>query len=207
MSSGLFNTGIDQEKVIGSLSLKGIIYGVTASMFVSLNSIYTEQALTVLDGNVWEVQLYHNLIACFVFIPMMCLFGEVQILLANQDILVQPMFWSLLLLSGVFACGIGYVTSLQIKFTSPLTHTISGTAKAAVQTVLATAVYHETKTFSWWLSNVIVLFSSAAYARVRQLEMITNKTNKNDNIKYKKLNNEHFTDASINTKHSQKLPI
>ena len=55
--------------------------------------------------------------------------------------------------------------------TSPLTHNISGTAKAAAQTVLATHVNAEIKSFWWWVSNAVVLIGSALYARVRQLEM------------------------------------
>ena len=35
------------------------------------------------------------------------------------------------------------MTGLQIKVTSPLTHNISGTAKAAAQTVLATQWFNE----------------------------------------------------------------
>ena len=35
------------------------------------------------------------------------------------------------------------MTGLQIKVTSPLTHNISGTAKAAAQTVLATQWFQE----------------------------------------------------------------
>lgn len=36
-------------------------------------------------------------------------------------------------ISGIMGYGIGLVTVLQIKATTPLTHNISGTAKAAVQ--------------------------------------------------------------------------
>ena len=50
-----------------------------------------------------------------------------------------------------------------------MTHNISGTAKAAAQTVIATQWYAEVKSFEWWLSNAVVLFGSAAYARVKQL--------------------------------------
>ena len=60
---------------------------------------------------------------------------------------------------------------MQIKVTSPLTHNISGTAKAAAQTVLATHWFAETKSSLWWFSNMVVLGGSMAYARVRQLEM------------------------------------
>ncbi len=88
-----------------------------------------------------------------------------------------------------------------MQVTSPLTHNISGTAKAAAQTVLATQVrglfmdrsisgiffhkmtlpcanvqiHSETKTVMWWVSNALVLAGSAAYARVRQLEMAARK--------------------------------
>jgi len=59
--------------------------------------------------------------------------------------------------------------------TSPLTHNISGTAKAAAQTVLATYINVEMKSFLWWTSNLVVLLGSAAYARVKQLEMAARK--------------------------------
>jgi GDP-fucose transporter C1 len=58
-----------------------------------------------------------------------------------------------------------------MQVTSPLTHNISGTAKACVQTVLATYWFNETKSLLWWFSNWVVLGGSAAYARVRQKEM------------------------------------
>merc|ERR1719414_876660 len=104
------------------------------------------------------------------FIPMMLVFGEFSVLMEFSG-LFSLTFWILMTLGGVFGCGIGYVTGLQVKVTSPLTHNISGTAKAAAQTVLATHVNAEIKSFWWWVSNFVVLMGSAAYARVRQLEM------------------------------------
>ena len=55
--------------------------------------------------------------------------------------------------------------------TSPLTHTISGTAKAAAQTVIATVFYNEHKDFMWWFSNIVILFGSGSYTQVRRQEM------------------------------------
>lgn len=57
------------------------------------------------------------------------------------------------------------------QVTSPLTHTISGTAKACAQTVIATSWYSEHKPFLWWVSNFTVLIGSMGYTRVKQLEM------------------------------------
>ena len=76
-----------------------------------------------------------------------------------------------MVIGGVLGFAIGYVTGLQIQVTSPLTHNISGTAKACAQTVIATSWYHEVKPLLWWTSNIVVLFGSAAYTQVRRWEM------------------------------------
>jgi GDP-fucose transporter C1 len=59
----------------------------------------------------------------------------------------------------------------MIKVTTALTHNISGSAKAAAQTVLAVIWYQEVKPVLWWFSNAIVLMGSACYTYVKQQEM------------------------------------
>nr|CAG4651918.1 EOG090X081X [Triops cancriformis] len=167
---GGFWLGVDQEGTIGTLSTVGMVYGILASLFVSLNSIYTKKVLPVVNQSVWLLGYYNNLNACLLFLPLMLLLGEYPTIFAFPGY-GNATFWALMTLGGVFGFAIGYVTGLQIQVTSPLTHNISGTAKACAQTVLATHWYRETKPFLWWLSNLVVLLGSAGYARVRQMEM------------------------------------
>ena len=47
---GGFYLGVDQEDQSGSFSLTGTIFGVLASLFVSLYSIYTKKVLPVVEG-------------------------------------------------------------------------------------------------------------------------------------------------------------
>ena len=63
--------------------------------------------------------------------------------------LFDPVFWGLMTLGGLFGFCMGYVTGWQIQATSSLTHNISGTAKAAAQTVMAVLWWHEAKSFMW----------------------------------------------------------
>ena len=56
--------------------------------------------------------------------------------------------------------------------TSPLTHNISGTAKACAQTVMATYYFMEIKPILWWVSNMVVLFGSGAYTQVSNLSKL-----------------------------------
>jgi len=171
---GGFYLGVDQEDQSGTFSLSGTIFGILASLFVSLFSIYTKKILPVVDGNIWLLAFYNNVNACILFIPLMVITGEFYIVSEFEN-LDSLEFWFMMFLGGLFGFAIGYVTGLQIKTTSPLTHNISGTAKAAAQTVLATYWFSEVKSGAWWFSNAVVLAGSAAYAMVRRQEMAAAK--------------------------------
>lgn len=116
------------------------------------------------------LNFYVNVYATFLFIPLMVFSGEIGRVLSYEH-LFEAWFWMALFGGGLCGFSIGYVTGLQIKVTSPLTHNISGTAKACAQTVMATHWNHENRSYLWWFSNLIVLLGSSLYARVKQLEM------------------------------------
>ena len=82
-------------------------------------------SLTPVDGNIWSLTFYNNVNACALFVPLMLVFGEVPIVV-GFDHLMSGHFWFLMTVGGIFGFAIGYVTGLQIKVTSPLTHNISG---------------------------------------------------------------------------------
>ncbi|XP_063853965.1 GDP-fucose transporter 1-like [Scylla paramamosain] len=178
---GGFWLGVDQESVSGSLSVMGVVFGVLASIFVSLNAIFTKKILPALDGSVWKLSYYNNVLASILFLPLMAVTGEgpaIYSLLTGAttttttaSTTTTTTFWGMMVLGGLFGFAIGYVTGLQIQVTSPLTHNISGTAKACTQTVLAMWWYQEVKTVLWWCSNWVVLAGSLAYTRVKQQEM------------------------------------
>lgn len=167
---GGFLVGVDQEGTSGELSYMGVAFGVLASLCVSLNAIYTKKVLPVVDNNIWRLQLYNNFNATFLFLPLMAICGDVNAMY-KFEMIASLYFWGMMFLGGIFGIAIGYVTGLQIKVTSPLTHNVSGTAKACAQTILSVTVNHEIKTPLWWVSNVMVLGGSTAYTVVKHSEM------------------------------------
>jgi GDP-fucose transporter C1 len=175
-----FFMGVDQEDVAGSLSVSGIVYGVLASLCVALNAIYTRRTLSVVGDSIWRLTLYNNINACFLFLPLMLFSGEIGNVAYFSGIL-SPYFWTMMSISGFFGFIMGYVTGWQIQATSPLTHNISGTAKAAAQTVMAVGYWQEYKPMLWWASNAIVLIGSAGYTKVQQDEM-KRKHNENSRL-------------------------
>ncbi|TPP61258.1 GDP-L-fucose transporter [Fasciola gigantica] len=163
-----YGSGVNIEGSLGSLSVLGACFGIGSSVTCALNSIMTAKCLPKLDGSVWRLTFYNNINAVVLLIPAVLLTETTA--LRNSVEIFNPWSWCVMLLSGLLGFAIGYVSALQIQVTSPLTHNVSGTAKAAAQTVLAVAIFQEVKSPSWWLSNLIVLLGSAAYAYVRQKE-------------------------------------
>jgi GDP-fucose transporter C1 len=149
-------------------SWTGSLFGIASSMFVALNGIYNKKALgeKELSGNIWRLSLYNNVTASLLFLPLIFLSGEWNVVLANWSVLSQPQFWLFQLAGGVFGFLIGIVTTLQIKVTGPLTHNISGTAKAGVQTLLALFIWKNPTTAMNLAGTAIVLLGSMIYTHV-----------------------------------------
>jgi len=145
-----FFLGVNQEQDSGGLSMLGVFFGISASICVALNSIFVKKVLPLLEFNEWKLTLYNNFNATILFIPIMVMLGEIGEI-ASFPQLFETRFWFVMSLAGFFGVAISIVTTLQIKFTSPLTHNVSGTAKACAQTVLAVSINQEFKSFLWWV--------------------------------------------------------
>jgi GDP-fucose transporter C1 len=153
-----------------NFSLKGTIAGICSSLFVSLNSIFTKKVLPAVDDNHWKLTFYNNVNACFLFIPLMMYYEGDIIMGAVNDQLVSAAFWSAMMVAGFFGFSIGIVTVLQIKATSPLSHNISGTAKAAVQSMMAFYIWGNKPTVMGILGIFTVLGGSLLYTLVKMGE-------------------------------------
>lgn len=161
--------------VVGSygeinFSWEGIIYGVASSAFVALYGIYVKKTLSVVDNNQWRLLHYNTTLSVFFLFPLVLFAGELQGIL-NLYFLSEWGFWTLMTITGITGFVINIAMFLQIKFTTPLTNTISGTAKSCFQTALA----------AWYFQNPIsplngtgiflALLGSGLYSWVRYKEM------------------------------------
>lgn len=151
-------------------SLEGVLYGVGASFFVAMNAIYVKKKFPLVDHNPWKLTLYNNVNACILFVPLILIFKEPAVIMESPNIVV-PTFWGMMITGGVFGICISFAVAAQIKYTSPLTHNVSATAKAAAQTVLGLAVYRNPITVWGGASVGVILLGSMFYALVRRSEM------------------------------------
>jgi GDP-fucose transporter C1 len=149
-----------------NFSLFGTSAGVISSIFVSLNSIFTSKMLAVVDNDKSLLLYYNNFNAAVLFVPLIALF-ESHVLMENLAVLTSFHFWVCMTLTGVMGFLIGLVTVMQVKATSPLTHNISGTAKAAAQSLLAFYIWGNEATFQGIAGILLVIFGSGLYTWVQ----------------------------------------
>eukprot|EP00823_Brevimastigomonas_motovehiculus_P003611 TRINITY_DN2225_c0_g1_i1.p1 TRINITY_DN2225_c0_g1~~TRINITY_DN2225_c0_g1_i1.p1 ORF type:complete len:384 (+),score=51.78 TRINITY_DN2225_c0_g1_i1:127-1278(+) len=158
----------------------GAIFGVCSSAFVALNSTFTSSVLNepCIKRDKWRLAMYTNITASIIFLPLVVLFNEPKILSDHWVTLMSPYFWFVMLMSGVLGFLVNIISVMQIQCTSPLTHNISGTAKACVQTVLALIIWRNPYTREMLLGVALVIFGSMGYTWVRAKEEEAERHNK-----------------------------
>eukprot|EP01032_Pedospumella_encystans_P007945 gene7945-9475_t len=149
-------------------SLVGTSAGILSSVFVSLNSIFTSRMLPVVDNDKSMLLFYNNMNATILFVPLIFMF-EFQIISDASDKLFSSFFWLSMTITGIMGFAIGLVTVMQVKATSPLTHNISGTAKAAVQSLMAFYIWGNQATTQGILGILLVIFGSGLYTWVQMM--------------------------------------
>ena len=175
---GGFYIGVEGEV---NFSMIGTTCGVISSLFVSLNSIFTKKVLSTVDDNHWRLTWYNNVNACILLIPLVYYF-ESDIIASHTHHLFSGPFWCAMTMAGFFGFAIGIVTVLQIKATSPLTHNISGTAKALVQSMMAFHIWGNPPTMLGVLGIFTVLGGSLLYTYVKMNECKQIVTQSNNSV-------------------------
>merc|ERR1712174_112575 len=104
------------------------------------------------------------------FMPLIAYFETKTLIAALGQQMISPIFWSAMLVAGFFGFSIGIVTVMQIKATSPLSHNISGTAKAAVQSLMAFYIWGNEATLLGVIGIFTVLGGSLLYTYVKMEE-------------------------------------
>lgn len=151
------------------LTIKGCLYGVCSSCFVATYSIVVKKVMGLLDNNEYLLIEYNTPIAIVVLAPFVFMSGEFDILKEKRS----TKFWVMQTAAGVVGFIINIAIFLNIKYTTPLTHNLSGTVKACLQTLLAFVFFPQGETMSMmkFLGTCLVIGFSAYYAYVRRQEM------------------------------------
>lgn len=168
------------------VNFTGICFGVGSSMFLAIYSLNVKRFLAVVGNSSDRLLMVNNMNASLLMPVLFFLRGETAEL-ATTNAFQSISFWFVLLGGGIVGFLINFASFFQIKHTSALTHNVSGTCKAGVQTLIAILFLGETVDVQGALGIALTLGGSFAYSRVRFAEM---------NQKMSKTNSSHHIRAS-----------
>jgi GDP-fucose transporter C1 len=125
--------------------------------------------MNLLDNNEYLLIEYNTPIAIVILAPFVWYSGEFSVFSGRRSL----RFWGMQTLTGVVGFIINVAIFLNIKYTTPLTHNLSGTIKACLQTLLAFVFFGQSEymTVMKFIGLVLVIGFSAVYASVRKSEM------------------------------------
>jgi GDP-fucose transporter C1 len=160
------------------LSFRGSVYGILSSICVAGYSIVVKRALGLLDKNEYLLIEYNTPIAIIALAPFVWYSGEFSVLGEG----FSARFWIIQTVAGVVGFVINIAIFLNINYTSPLTHNLSGTVKACLQTLLAFVFFpgSEIMTVMKFIGTILVIAFSGFYAYVRKQEMATKITSESE---------------------------
>lgn len=155
-----------------SPSVGGLVWGFLASVTLSLYSIFTKKITSALGNDTLKLFSYTNFTAMAV-LPLVILgatdeLAELRSARA-QELLRSWSFALMTLVTGVSGTLVNVASILQIQRTSSLTHNVSGTAKAAVQSVLGWAFAHKPTSLTTILGTAVTTFGCGLYSYIRYL--------------------------------------
>ncbi|XP_059179426.1 GDP-fucose transporter 1-like [Physella acuta] len=169
-----FYIGVHEEIVINGVQLRGIFYGSLCSFFSALSSTLCKMLQKKEKIN--SLQFTYNVLATGTIILAPVVLGSSQL----QNVLYSPLatdwfFWSMMLLSGLTCLMVGWISTLQITLTSPLTYIISTNSKSVIQTLLAVIWNNETRSIVWWAGNSFIcigvfMYSSVGYFKTQRVK-------------------------------------
>jgi GDP-fucose transporter C1 len=174
--------GNQAEESVMSFSWYGLGFGLLSSVFVALNGIMVKSKLSVVQNNHWILLIYNTVLAIVFLFPLTVITGEIHEAI-KVPFLNEPVFWLNMTITAICGYLINIAFFLQINYTSPLTNTISGTAKACLQTLLGVVLFRTPITFVGFVGTVVSIAGSTFYSRVKFLENQALKAQREEALK------------------------
>jgi GDP-fucose transporter C1 len=163
-----FSHDSQSEPQADHLMIKTLVYGLGSSMMAAVNSHVIKRCFDAEKRILVEPSklIYTNNFYSLIILTPIVLLKESGSMLSEfdgQSRLRVGVIMAGILASSVFGLLINLAGYLQIRATSPLSHTISASARGVLQTILACLVLHEHLSISRSLSIAIILIGTAIY--------------------------------------------
>lgn len=165
-----FVVGILGEKEL-KLSLKGIIFGVLSSFSTAMHAIIIKQAFAKIEEkSPFDIIYYNNVLSALILLPILGF--EVQPIMAavkeNGEAIRALLIGTTV--AGTVGLLVNFASFLQIKATSPLTHTVASAARGVLQSIACYFALGEAINWQRGIGIGVTLAGSVMYSLTKTYE-------------------------------------
>lgn len=161
----LVRTVLDSD--MASLGV-GCLAGFISSFFVALYPILLNQS-QLAGQNRWQMSININAMSLLWYIPLIAFEASSPAFLSSPAWADVP-FWTFNFLTASVGFLLNLAAMLQVQYTSPLTHMISGSFKGAVTSLLGVLLSNNQMSLQSALGLGVLLFSSFLYSFFQRRE-------------------------------------
>ncbi|KAK4049321.1 hypothetical protein OIV83_004258 [Microbotryomycetes sp. JL201] len=156
----VFGIWVDLEK---ALSLNwGIALGVWSSFTTAVETVVLKQYSAGNDLHMLQLIYMSNALAAVVYAPLVYIFEAESWHAASLD--KQHLFITNAVICAFVALALSFATWMQVKMTSPVTHTVVTATRGVVQSLLASVAFHEAMPFHRWVSTIFIIGGTGVYS-------------------------------------------
>lgn len=166
-----FLVGVFGERTL-KVSTLGVVFGVLSSFSTALHTIVIKLAFHAVHHNgAFDMVYYNNVLSIVWLVPMLVWeWSDMRVFYHAQGWAGVQLFIYGTIVAGVSGLLINLSSFLQIKVTSPLTHTVSSAARGVLQTIAAKMLLGELITVPRALGIIVTLAGSCLYSWVKAVE-------------------------------------
>lgn len=165
-----FGVGILGEKEL-RVSLKGIIFGALSSLSTALHAVIIKQAFTKIEEkSPFDMIYYNNVLSALILLPMLVFEARplISSIKSNDSALHALLIGTLV--AGTMGLLVNFASFLQIKVTSPLTHTVASAARGVLQSIACYFVLGENINLQRGLGIGVTLTGTIMYSLTKTYE-------------------------------------
>ncbi|KAM0790419.1 hypothetical protein ACM66B_003300 [Microbotryomycetes sp. NB124-2] len=156
----VFGIWVDLEK---ALSLNwGIALGVWSSFTTAVETVVLKHYSAGSDLHMLQLIYMSNALSAVVYAPLVYLFETDSWHAAS--LAKQHQFITNAVICAFVALALSFATWMQVKLTSPVTHTVVTATRGVVQSLLASVAFHELMPFHRWVSTFFIIGGTGVYS-------------------------------------------
>lgn len=164
-----FVVGVSADLDTALTSKLGVILGVWSSFMTAVETIVLKRYMDGSSTPMIQALYTYSVISFFLYAPIVYFSSDLDVIQSSPRAVLKH-FVTAVTLTGSISLLLAMATWLQVKITSPITHSVVTAARGVVQSGMACIIFAEKLSWHRGFSTAFILAGGLVYARSKEME-------------------------------------